>query len=314
MAAGVAEPTRNWKKRVSARSSNNSTGGTLASSWQLRHEYSIGQNIYKDDWDLLIILDACRVDALREVAPEYDFITDVQHRWSVGSTSNEWLSKTFTESYQDQIGETTYVTSNLFARKVLEEHEYPPTQHQERIPFSAHSWDTIDVSAFEYVDRVWQYADQEPDGSFPPRRVTDRAIHLARNQDPSRLVVHYMQPHSPYTPVNEPRKEQWLAGDIDKETIWEAYLETLRYVVDNVELLLKNVDSEQVVITADHGEAFREYGIPGHLLAFPQPDVKRVSWVETTATDTGSYDPAQYSRERITDDKVEQQLADLGYT
>jgi hypothetical protein len=37
--------------------------------------------------------------------------------------------------------------------------------------------------------------------------------------------------------------------------VWEAYLDNLRYVLDNIEELLQNVDGK-VVISADHGELF----------------------------------------------------------
>lgn len=44
----------------------------------------IGTNIFSKDWDLLIILDCCRVDALIELAPEYDFIGEVNPIRTVG--------------------------------------------------------------------------------------------------------------------------------------------------------------------------------------------------------------------------------------
>jgi len=37
----------------------------------------VGTNIYERDWDALVVLDACRVDILREVADEYEFIDEV---------------------------------------------------------------------------------------------------------------------------------------------------------------------------------------------------------------------------------------------
>jgi hypothetical protein len=261
---------------------------------------------------MLIILDACRTDAIQEVASEYPFITEINERRSVGSTSNEWIAKTFTKKYQKSINQTSYITSNLFATKVLEQHEYPPIRRPQ-VPLAAPSWKTIDIHEFQHVDFAWEYVDHTGAGGFPPRVITDRTIQLAREQSASRFVVHYMQPHAPYIAVDEPIKEQWLANEIDKETVWEAYIENLRYVLNDVELLLNNVDAERVIITADHGEAFREWGVPGHMLAFPQPDMKNVPWIETTATDNGSYEPRQRSRRSLSTEEVEQRLSDLGY-
>lgn len=68
--------------------------------------YPIGRNVYERDWDLLVVLDTCRVDALREVSPEYDFIGEVDAVWSVGSATAEWTANTFTQSHLDKISKT----------------------------------------------------------------------------------------------------------------------------------------------------------------------------------------------------------------
>ena len=62
-----------------------------------------GKNIFEEDWDLLVILDACRIDALREFESEYDFINSIDSRWSVGSTSKEFINRTYTQEYQNEI-------------------------------------------------------------------------------------------------------------------------------------------------------------------------------------------------------------------
>jgi len=81
-----------------------------------------------------------------------------------------------------------------------------------------------------------------------------------------------------------------------------------------VELLLKNVDAEQVAITADHGEAFGEYGFYHHPVACPLSCVREVPWVETTATDTESLRPtAPHPESTLTTANVEDRLAELGY-
>ncbi|MFC7174344.1 hypothetical protein ACFQL0_15370 [Haloplanus litoreus] len=95
---------------------------------------------------------------------------------------------------------------------------------------------------------------------------------------------------------------------------FERYLETLRVVLDDVEVLLRNLDAETVVITADHGELFGELGAYGHPIGFPHPAVKRVPWVETSATDTGSCEPmVEPPAEVEADDYLEDHLENLGY-
>lgn len=34
--------------------------------------FPFGTNVYEKDWDVLVLLDTCRVDALAEVSGEYD--------------------------------------------------------------------------------------------------------------------------------------------------------------------------------------------------------------------------------------------------
>lgn len=89
--------------------------GLLASS-----QGYIGTHVFQKDWDLLILLDTCRVDALQEVADDYDFLTDVGQLSSVGATSPEWIANTFTRDYSDVLRETGYVTCNAFGKILLE--------------------------------------------------------------------------------------------------------------------------------------------------------------------------------------------------
>jgi hypothetical protein len=55
----------------------------------------LGTNVFDREWNMLVLLDACRVDTLRMVASEFDSLNDVGSLWSVGSTSKEWYANTF---------------------------------------------------------------------------------------------------------------------------------------------------------------------------------------------------------------------------
>jgi len=94
--------------------------------FSLTTRYPIGANVFEREWDLLVVLDACRVDALRTVAPEYEFIDSVDSIWSVGSCSHEWISKTFVEKHRSEIEKTVLVTTNPFVPQVLDERVFPP--------------------------------------------------------------------------------------------------------------------------------------------------------------------------------------------
>lgn len=264
----------------------------------LLSRFPVGTNVYERDWDALVILDTCRVDALREVAPEYDFVRDVDAIWSVGSASAEWIAQTFTERHREDVERTALVTANAFSQRVLEDREFP----EDSRGISHTDWDTLHLSDFEYVDQPWKYAEPAPVGLCPPRPVTERAISVGRSVDPDRLVVHYEQPHHPFTAtaIEEGRTElypwegepfEYLKDDGEYELVWEAYLDNLRWVLDEVEILLENLDADRVVLSADHGNAYGEWGMYMHRYAVPVPEVRRVPWARTTATDEGTFEP-----------------------
>lgn len=266
-------------------------------------------NIYDRDWDVLVILDGCRVDVMTEVAREYGFIEAVDSISSAGSMSVEWMNNTFDSSeYGDEMARTAYVTANVFSEE------------------------TIDADSLQHLDEVWRYGWDEAVNTIPPRTVTDRAITMSREEQPDRLIVHYMQPHHPFIADAELRQfdvdpfgrdntgegthyTAWGAlrrGMVSRADVWRAYKANLRLVLDEIALLRKNIDADTLVLTADHGNAAGEWGIYDHPIGFPHPSVKQVPWVETTATDTESYVPNSIETEDTTSD-VESRLEALGY-
>jgi len=284
----------------------------------LTSRYPIGTNIYERDWDALLVLDACRVDALEAVADEFDFITDIGSIWSRGSTSQEWMAQTFTGEWRDEIADTIYLVGNGFAKQTFEEGGRPILEFN---PLSFPAFDVVDAADFKLLKGIWNAHDDRL-GNVPPRYVTDRAIDLGRNESAERLIVHYNQPHTPYLADaidndNTPSSLEsdpfppLRCGELSREKAWAMYLDNLRLVLGEVELLLENLNAERVVITADHGEAFGEWGQYGHPNASPLPAVRKVPWAETTASDSHTHTPAEETDETPID--IEDHLADLGY-
>jgi hypothetical protein len=281
----------------------------------------MGTHVYDEDWDLLVILDACRVDVLKSVADEYEFIETVDSRWSVGSHSHEWLTRTFSEDYADEIAETAYVSGNGHTHETFVEREYPP---DEAVPFCWPNWRSVETEDFGQLDMLWETSHQDELG-VPPRAITDRAVEVARESDHDRLIAHYMQPHIPYiagalaedrSPTDVEAKGWKLleSGDANHDEVWQLYEENLRLVLNEVEMLLENVDAENVIVTADHGNAFGEYTIHGHPEGMLLPCIKKIPWVVTSASDektfesTGNYGSIDNEKTAIED-----HLGDLGY-
>ncbi|WP_164471774.1 alkaline phosphatase family protein [Halosimplex salinum] len=274
---------------------------TVAFGLYHRVPYNVGRPVFETDWDVLVVLDACRPDALEAAGREREWISHVPTEVSVGSNSEEWISRNFREARPETLDHTGYVTGN---------------------PYSA---EQVPRERIAHLDEVWRYAWDDDAGTMPPRPITDRAIAAARDDRLDRLVVHYMQPHFPSIPSQlgsgketgewgEGRVTLWErieSGAIDVATAWEAYLENLEFVLEEVELLLDNVDADDVVVTADHGEAFGEWGLYGHGHQ-PAPILRRVPWIQTTARDSHRHEPAEYDgrSQNVTRDE---QLRALGY-
>ncbi|SDK06848.1 hypothetical protein SAMN05216226_11659 [Halovenus aranensis] len=288
---------------------------------------SRGTHVLECDWDLLIILDTCRVDAMERVAPEYEFIDEVDRVWSRGGSSPEWIAQTFDAEYRDILQNTALLTANPKSEVVLEDREYVPekhTVHHKRL-FRYGKWNLIEVEDLARYERLWKFEPREADGeavhtATPPRVVTDRGIEAMRNGDYERVILHYMQPHYPY--ISNAITESRQLCDFEmkpsamkkhgREKVYQAYLDDLRYVLSDVSLLLENVDAEKVVLSADHGDAFGEYWMYGHDPGRIHPDVRYVPWVETSAEDTGSYEPETEPVE-TKNVSTKDQLRDLGY-
>jgi len=229
-----------------------------------------GENVYDREWDVLVVLDACRADLLRSVAADVSFLDAVETVRSVGSSSSEWLENTF--GGRAETGRTAMITGNTWTDRYL------------------------DAGNFAALDEVWKYAWDDDLGTVPPAAITDRAIALDRDRDPDWLVVHYMQPHHPFVPdpiagddgmartgSHSNDANPWVLlrrGEVTTERVRSAYRANLGYVLPEVRTLVENVTG-RVAITADHGNLFGEWGLYGHPMHTPVPALLAVPWAET---------------------------------
>lgn len=302
-----------WAKETVERVREDGRDGVTESMYELyvgglrrtKKLYNPGRSIFDKEWDVLLVLDACRYDLMRQVADEYDFIESVEEFTSLGSSSNTWMEANFRG--EPRTAETAYVTGNPFSEAVL------------------------DGASFRVLDEVWQYNWDEELGTIRPRPITDRAIDTWRNRDAERMVVHYMQPHYPFLQdpdlhqgmvvsefgqgKNVPFWQRVRRGDVTDEEAWSAYRRNLRSILDEVEFFLDRVDADTVAISADHGNAIGEYGIYGHPANVPIPQLRKVPWIETTAEQTVEYEPETKRNDQTdsVDEATESRLEDLGY-
>ncbi|NIB99455.1 hypothetical protein [Halobacterium sp. R2-5] len=283
-----------------------------------------GDNFYDYEWDLLILLDACRWDLMEEVVDEYDFVEAHDNFMGHSSHSREWLHKTFMQNDNSGVGKLQVwkeIMQDPDNIDIFKEH-YSMKETEEIDETAYITWnffaEMLDGDQFDEYVPVGRAKWGDGTGILDPREITDRTIEVMREHSPERTIAHYMQPHTPLRKEAEPDVsgsvwERIQRGEKDYDEAWSEYKDNLRWVMDDVELLLENVDAETVVISADHGNVIGEWGCYGHRPYAPIPAVKRVPWIEATANDEGTYEPEIDDKEEANQEEIEDRLEALGY-
>lgn len=290
-------------------------------SMSILSRIDFGINVYARDWDVLVILDTARVDTMREVAPNFDFIGTVNSTRSIGSTSSEWIAKTFVSKYQNEIEETILVSANPHVQHTLYDGQFP--EHDKDAYLSYTAWETVTADQFALIDQPWKYATKNQYDHVLPRDMTERAVSLYREHEPERMIVHYMHPHRPHMAqaykenreLTDAERDPFthLKNGGDRERIFSNHVADLRFVLERgVKPLLRNIDADTVAITADHGDGFGKNWCYAHIAGDPRKQVRRVPWVETEATDHDELEPTLTPPEDV-EDETEDRLEALGY-
>jgi arylsulfatase A-like enzyme len=231
------------------------------------------ESIFKEDWDNLILLDACRHDTYEEVMGETD------HRYSLGSATPEYISETFSEGdYSDVV----YITANPhFYETIFKEKTGRKPEE-----------------VFHTVYNTYETDWNEEEGVVLPEPLIRDAKNARKLFPDKKIIVHFMQPHDPFVTsdikqnpnkplspessvdVDEghtPEPELAEEGEIDRETVLRHYRENLEYVMDEVEEFVEEMEGK-TVITSDHGEMMDENGFYGHPEGFKVKSLRKVPW------------------------------------
>lgn len=273
-----------------------------------------GTTIWAKDWDVLLILDACRYDVFDDMYGS-DPRFEIESMQSAGSASPEWMLNNFDSQFADQMAETAYVTGNPYSSKCISD------------------------GLFGHMEEVWRSHWDDAEGTVLPDVLSDVAIQVWEEEEPERMIVHYMQPHKPYIPASDSvkmersdftfnlpkvflsralgmypdfKKAEARRGEISDAELWELYQENLAYVVESItETILRAINAE-IVISADHGELLGEDGVYHHPAYMRYSELRTVPWVSVTPQSEKTYTPTQ--RERTSDDTdVAEKLEALGY-
>ena len=138
-----------------------------------------------EDWDHLLILDACRADMFEEVVGHVG--DSYERRRSNASATPEWIERTFS---QKQLGDTVYITANPWASRQA------PHSFHEIINIWVEETE-LNHSDIQNIEGNLDEVDLDLPDTIPAEKVTNRALEVASTYPNKRILVHYFQPHSP---------------------------------------------------------------------------------------------------------------------
>ena len=217
------------------------------------------RRLAEDEWDVVVVLDACRWDTLQAVTS-----WPIGAAYSPGSATPEWLAA----AERTRVFEDCHVAS------------------------ANAQYESADLG-LAALRRVWETDWDAGLGTVLPEPVLAAADDFLR-EDERPVVAHLLPPHAPYVarvgdtwlPAfadadvwkqnpnadDEDRLSPQVAmarGHIDLERAHQAYVASVESTFEAVAAYVSRWvrDDHTVVVTADHGETFgrlREFGLCGH--------------------------------------------------
>ncbi|WMT06722.1 hypothetical protein NP511_15175 [Natrinema thermotolerans] len=283
-------------------------------AFDLRHSGD-AIDVMEQDWDNLILLDACRYDRFEaQNTMSGDLSAVVSH----GGRSWEFMQGNFVG---EQFHDTVYVTANPHTEKLSDD-------------------------VFHAVWPLYLDAWDDDHETVLPEDVADAVLEAHRQYPDKRIIAHFMQPHRPY--LGETAKSLQEAyeirgfnrniaetgartdqpsfatlverGEIPIDEARQAYRETLDIVLEHVSSLTDKLFGK-TVISADHGEMLGDQLTPltnpkfGHSHKYLRNrTLYVVPWLELPTDkrrEVTSDDPIAV--ERGDSSTVEDRLRSLGY-
>ena len=170
------------------------------------NKFSQKKLIHNTDWDILILLDACRYDMFKQVYKKVFGKNSgtLKKVVSPATWTMEWLNENFPSFYDDII----YISANPF---VNSETKVCHREHKQKIWYylfkSKRGMLCYDGKKhFKEVVDVWDWGWDDKIGTVHPKMV-NKGFHRSYLRNPKkRFILHYMQPHAPYISLGGKKK------------------------------------------------------------------------------------------------------------
>ena len=276
------------------------------------------QQFLESDWDYCLVLDSCRYDVFEDVYDEY-LTGSLEKRESVGSSTPEWAYRTFTDSHDiAYFSGNPFINSLGIPLSELKwgascDYDWTATEHISDVhDIWKEEWDddlgTVPpeglTAAFDRHREATEDAERTVLHYMQPH-----APYLSRGQGGKLGQIKEginRQAESDEEGVIEsigntvrPKVEKALEGsgfaqkaglwlELDpvelvrggtRSTAMEYHERNLRIALEEIVDLIDRLDGD-VVVTADHGEAFGEQGVWEHHIETHIPPLIEVPWLE----------------------------------
>lgn len=272
--------------------------------------------VVDEEWDTLVILDACRYDLFASVFEDDPLPGMLDRRTSVQSGTPGFLAENFAD---EKFHDVVYVTGNPYVNTDLPE------------------------GTFHAVESVWKNGWDDEEQTVMPETMAERTLQIAEEYPDKRIISHFLQPHAPF--VGETRlgdrdtfaiRERALgnedattrhrtpfemleAGEATRDEVWAAYRSNLELAWPAVRRLLEELEG-LTAVTSDHGNAMGERAWPfplrvyGHPLGILIPALTEVPWLthqNGKRRDVTAEPPESEARD--VDEETNERLRMLGY-
>ena len=266
-----------------------------------------GVDVFAEDWDNLILLDAFRYDAFEEAYERHGLPGELDHRVSRGAATHEFLGGNVADR---NLHNTVYVTA------------------------SPHYYKHDDIRGeFHDVIHVWEEEGAPDARAQPPDVMTEYAYEAAEKYPDKRLFLHYVQPHCPF--IGETGRVNFqdigwtnhvgfgdtTGADVSHESVWRAYMENVDLVMPYAREVMETLEGLNVV-TSDHGQMLgerqrpiplRDYGHPEGIYVDTLVKVPWLSYQNGPRKDVVAERPVEQRRDGEPGKAAEETLRQLGY-
>lgn len=287
-----------------------------------------GIDIFEEDWDNLIILDACRHDYLEDTISDSQIKDNLEYRISRGSQTPEWLYANFSNQ---PLHDTVYITSVAMPYQIGVANPENPSHRQKKYGFDLDVHDLVDIWKNPPEGAKSPYRSKDLQSTIiPPDIMREAVLNVVPSYPEKCRIIHFGQPHDPYLGQSaeavyentaHPWRDKFLGKvEIPVSTLRKAYRENVEMAFENAYDLAQELDGK-TVITADHGELLWERSSPIPIYDYLHPDetyipeLVKVPWLEIEGDrlNVTADPPRDYKGEPDDEEAARDQLSALGY-